>query len=323
MIKAENENIRYQEDEIDLRELFITLVKNKKIIILITLAVTLSAVVYALIAPKVYEAKAIIKIGEYALAGENEKVVIADASELSKELEILFIDILQNKNDKDAAIENITLLKNQKKFLEIVANGSSNKVVQAEVQKVVDYVQESHKKVLDDVKNLHEAKAKQAEGKLMLLKNKTVPALNEKIDRYKKDIRLYETNFLDMQNNIKSIKNSNPTLATLQINEQRYLADIIIKLKDSLEQFENQKSNIEVIEMKNLEDELKSLKILTEPHNYKNSEVVGAIITNDYPIKPKKKLIVVVAFVTGLILSIFLVFFLEFIRGTKEEKATA
>lgn len=323
MNKTEYENIRYQEDEIDLRELFRTLVKNKKIIILVTLAITLSAVVYALMAPKVYEAKAIIKIGEYALEGTNKKVTVADASELSKELEILFIDILKNKKERDASIENITLPKNQKNFLEITANGFSNETVKAEVQKVVDYVQENNKKILDDVKNIHEAKAKQIEGRLMILKTKTLPMLNEKIDRYKKDIKNYEVNFLDVQNNLKSIKNSNPTLATMQINEQRYLADILIKLKDSLEEFEGKKNNIEVIKIEELEEELKSLRVLMEPYNYKNSEVVGAIMTNDYAIKPKKRLIVVVAFVTGLILSIFLVFFLEFIRGTKEEKATA
>jgi uncharacterized protein involved in exopolysaccharide biosynthesis len=48
--------------------------------------------------------------------------------------------------------------------------------------------------------------------------------------------------------------------------------------------------------------------------------VVGEYIAKDYPIKPKKRLIVTVAFVTGFILSIFLVFFIEFIKGFKEEE---
>ena len=48
---------------------------------------------------------------------------------------------------------------------------------------------------------------------------------------------------------------------------------------------------------------------------------VGKIKIEDTPInKPKKKLIVAVAFVTGFILSIFLVFFMEFIKGIREEK---
>lgn len=311
-------NYTIQDDEIDLRELFRTLVKNKKIIIFTTLIVTLIAVVYALMAPKVYEAKAILKIGEYKLTDTKDKIIIANGAELSKELEILFIDILKNEEDREAKIENINIPKNQKNFLEITANGSSNKLAQAEIQKVIDYVKENHKKILDDIKNLHETKVKQIEGKLMLLKTKTLPSLQEKIDRYKKDIKTYEANFLDVQSNLKKIKDTNPTLATLQINEQRYLADIIIKLKDSLENFENKKNNIEAVEIEQLEEELKTLNMLMESYNYKNTEAIGNIMTNNYPIKPKKTLIVIVAFVTGLILSIFLVFFLEFIRNEKE-----
>jgi uncharacterized protein involved in exopolysaccharide biosynthesis len=39
----------------------------------------------------------------------------------------------------------------------------------------------------------------------------------------------------------------------------------------------------------------------------------------EHPIQPKKKLIVIVAFITGLMLSVFLAFFLEFLAGSKEE----
>ncbi|QOY54050.1 hypothetical protein HUE87_09185 [Candidatus Sulfurimonas marisnigri] len=317
---------RYEEYEIDLRELLRTLMKNRVKIVLITSLITIGAVIYAYMTPKTYQVKAIIKIGEYKLANANAndnanaKVVIANASELSKELEILFIDILKNDKDREAKID---LLKKQKNFLEISAVGSSNKVASSELKKVIDYVQGNHKKILDDVKNLREAQAQQIEGKLTLLKNKTLPALLDKINRYKKDITIYETNFLDVQSNLKKIKEINPTLATIQINEQRYLADMLIKLKDSLEGFENEKNNIEVVQIEKYEEELNALKVLMKPYNYKNSEVIGNIMTNDYPIAPKKKLIVVVAFVTGLILSIFIVFFMEFIKGFKEEEKEA
>ena len=42
-------------------------------------------------------------------------------------------------------------------------------------------------------------------------------------------------------------------------------------------------------------------------------------MTNDFPTKPKKILIVAVAFVTGFIISIFLVFFIQFIQGIRKE----
>ncbi|MDY0116184.1 MAG: Wzz/FepE/Etk N-terminal domain-containing protein [Sulfurimonadaceae bacterium] len=55
--------------------------------------------------------------------------------------------------------------------------------------------------------------------------------------------------------------------------------------------------------------------------NFIMTEQVGDISINPTAInQPKKKLIVVVTFVTGFILSIFLVFFMQFIRGFKEEE---
>lgn len=57
---------------------------------------------------------------------------------------------------------------------------------------------------------------------------------------------------------------------------------------------------------------------------YIMTKQIGEINVGNAPINTlKKKLIIVVAFVTGLILSIFLVFFMEFIRGFKEEEKEA
>ncbi|MEA1916098.1 MAG: GNVR domain-containing protein, partial [Campylobacterota bacterium] len=75
------------------------------------------------------------------------------------------------------------------------------------------------------------------------------------------------------------------------------------------------------VDLIELEERKSLIKLSLQPHNFKNTKVIGKIMISDYPIKPKKRLIVVVAFVTGLILSIFLVFFMEFIRGAKEEDA--
>jgi len=54
---------------------------------------------------------------------------------------------------------------------------------------------------------------------------------------------------------------------------------------------------------------------------YIMTKQIGHIVIGDKPINmPKKKLILIISFITGLILSIFLVFFIEFIRGLKDEK---
>lgn len=312
-----------QEDEIDLRELWKTLLKRKMLIAAVTLAITIAAVVYALQLTPIYEVKATLKVGEYKLnanANANANVILANSAELVKELEILFIDTLKNEKDRAAWIEYVDLAKKVNNYFVISAQGLSNEAAIAELDRVVDYTQREHQKTLDDVKEFREAQIKQAEGKISLLKSKTIPALKEKILRYTDDIKIYEKNFIAVQENLKKIKSNNPTLATIQINEQRYLADMLITLKDALEKFEREKSEFEVLHLPKLEEELNTLRTLTKPHNYKNTEIVGSILTNDYPVKPKKKLIVVVAFVTGLMLSIFLAFFLEFIQGSRQEE---
>lgn len=51
------------------------------------------------------------------------------------------------------------------------------------------------------------------------------------------------------------------------------------------------------------------------------TEQIGDIVINNIPINtPKKSLIVIVSFVTGFILSIFLVFFMQFIKSMRKEE---
>ncbi len=311
---------RYEEDEIDLKELIKTLWTNKMKIVVITSVITLLAIVYAFTAPKVYEAKAIVKIGEYKLNNNNNnKVTIANASELTKELEVLFIELLKNKKDRPAMIKSIDLVKQQKNLFEIIANGNSNETATTELMKVIDYVQKKHQKLLNDVQELREAQIKDIKSRLSLVKEKTLPALRSRINRYQDDVTIYEQNFKDVQENLKKIKRVDPTMAALQINEQSYLAKILMKLRDSLEGYKEKKDNIIFIKLPELQKKLNMLYSLMKPYNYKNTAIIGNIMTSDHPIKPKKKLIVVVAFVTGFILSIFLVFFLEFLKGFKKE----
>lgn len=62
-----NQNNQYvQEDEIDLKELFKTLIENKMTIIVITLFITLSSVVYVLVKnpTPIYQGKVLVEIGE-------------------------------------------------------------------------------------------------------------------------------------------------------------------------------------------------------------------------------------------------------------------
>ncbi|WP_164966916.1 GNVR domain-containing protein [Aliarcobacter trophiarum] len=103
-----------------------------------------------------------------------------------------------------------------------------------------------------------------------------------------------------------------------------------LKLKD----LEKEKENITNDKLKNAEVELNinfekrleelenSLvleKLKLTEDRIKNSDIVGEIMTNIFPVKPKKSLIVVVAFLTGFIISIFLVFLFNFIKQSRSK----
>ena len=112
------ENRYIQEDEIDLRELFKIIWDKKIFIILFTLAITVLATVYAYSKTPIYEAKALVEIGEYKI-NNTSKNFVDDASNLEKKLSTLFVDMEKNLKDKTSQISNISVVKGLKNFLEI------------------------------------------------------------------------------------------------------------------------------------------------------------------------------------------------------------
>lgn len=114
-----------------------------------------------------------------------------------------------------------------------------------------------------------------------------------------------------LSNEIQNIKNIK--IVDLEKQKENIFNEDIRKLRYALDiTIPNKKLKIG--------QEIDQLKYDISPLNVQNSKVIGEYIVKKAPAKPKKKLIVVVAFVTGFILSIFLVFFAEFIRGFKEEE---
>lgn len=309
------------EDEIDLREWFLTLKKNKKIIILVTSVVTLLALVYAFAKTPIYEARAMLEIGNYKLDNNNNnnKVQLDNDYQLSKKLNILFVDIHKNDKNVKSKIVSITVPKKSDVFLEIKAEGISNALATKSINEVVKYVQASHQKILDDVKKRREFEIENIDRKIFNIKNKETKLLDEKILLEEKSVKEYKHQLNKIDENLKRIEKLHPTLAALKLMQRRNLSEFILKLNMQLLEMRDKKENLNTNVIWDFKEKRNLLKSMLLPYNYKNSEIVGEIMTNDYPSKPKKKLIVVVAFITGLILSIFLVFFIEFLKGMKEE----
>jgi LPS O-antigen subunit length determinant protein (WzzB/FepE family) len=318
-----NNNQYIQEDEIDLRELWNTLMKRKFFIIGFTAIVTILAIVWALTRTPMYEAKALVEIGNYKLHNNNNnnnnnKSQLDNASQLVKKLNVLFIDMYKNKKDRVSEITSIAVPKKSNNFIEIKSLATSNELATKEIDNVVSYIKDEHKKILDDVKQRRELEIKNIDTKINNIKNKEIVLLSKKIDMQERNLKDYKKQLKLIDDNISKIQNTNPSLAALKLMEKRDLSTFIINLNMQLMDMRNKKDTLETTVINELIEKKNLVKSMMLPHNYKNSEIVGEIITNDYPVKPKKKLIVVVAFVTGLILSIFLVFFMNFIRNEDE-----
>jgi len=117
----------------------------------------------------------------------------------------------------------------------------------------------------------------------------------------------------------EKIKILKDTKKSLLATKQDYL-DRIKLLKDALA-ISSLSSAILSVEEKivAINKEIIDLKYNISPVNIVRTNIIEEIHQSDNPVRPKKKLIVMVTFITSFILSIFLVFFIEFIKGIKQE----
>lgn len=249
------QNNQIQEDEIDLRELFLTIWNHKVFISAFTLVITLAAIIYSYIKTPIYEVSAIVKIGSIKNSNSNNNNnnnLIENPNNLIQRLQLLYIE--KEHKEEDTVVKEISLIKGTENLIRIDVNTNEN-------QSGVD--------------------------KLKEITNNIIKSHTKEIDSYVSLIK-------------QNIKNLQQQKLELESSKNKFDGSMAIKF--------------------DLTSKIDNLNLEISSYNIKQTELLGDIITNEYPIKPKKKLIVTVAFVTGLILSVFLVFFIEFIKGIRKEE---
>ena len=138
------------------------------------------------------------------------------------------------------------------------------------------------------------------------------------------DIDRLNMRIIDLQLQIKQINKQ--TIPDLEKQKQRILEQTIPDLeaqkekllKETIPSVAGSIRRLVEIAIPTLKTEISLLEMSINPPYLVGTHIVGRIYTHDYPVKPKKKLIVVVAIITGIIFGIFLAFFLEFI-GKEED----
>jgi uncharacterized protein involved in exopolysaccharide biosynthesis len=300
-----------EEDEIDLRELAKTIGKYKWKILFFSIIVTSMAVAFALSKPNEYESKTLLMPQENAkpsiggglaaLAGmagvdvggsgtpgaEESFNALLNNYDFMKEFVVKYD--LQNKLNSQESQKNYQFTLGYDgifKFLNGDKNNTENKISQEEL--VFNTVQELEKTIViaaDKKSSILTMSAKHNDSYMAKYLVESFLSYSSSILKAK-----------DMQDNDKKIAYYNEAI--------RNTSDIALKVK--LAELASA-----LIQKKVLSDanEFYNVKQFTKPQVAYVKDKVG----------PKRALIVVVAFVTSLILGIFGVFFIEFIREDKEE----
>ena len=310
--KQSSNNI--QEDEIDLRELWQTILEGKIIIASIVLVIVSFAFIYALKLPNVYESKTVLIPTEDkaagGLGGLGGLAAMAGVS-LGGGGSSMTPDVAFN-----SLLDNYTFMR---KFVinnAIVEHYSSSEVDENYVfalgyRGVYDFFNSKSDDTNDKVIDY--------DGAVF----NTINSIKGKLSITSCKSGLIEVSFSD------SDRSYPPKIITAFLKDaSEHLVNNNLKnLNVRLKYFEEELFRIDSFELrKSLSEIVSSIleeKIMMQSKEYYQCDVLS-VASESYikaKTKPKRALILVVSFVTSIILGIFLVFLLQFIKSTRDTKA--
>ncbi|WP_345975118.1 Wzz/FepE/Etk N-terminal domain-containing protein [Sulfurimonas sp. HSL3-7] len=271
-------------EKIDLRELVLILKRRQILVMLITLIVTILAIVYVLIAKPVYEIRSIVEVSLI----DNKPV--QSINDTKQKLDFTYEVDIKGKEVEMPLVSEISIPKKTTSLLVIKTQGYSNEDAAGLMTKIVDEITTQENEKITIYKDTVKEKLTQVEEDISR-NEKTAVELKGKIADY-------ESKFLN-------ISKKDAALAGIYAIEIGKKQSELYSMNNRISALRSQKNDLAL--------SISDLRI--QP-----TRVIGNFEVLDKPIKPKKALIIVVAFVTGLMLAVFLAFFLEFVQTPKEEE---
>lgn len=303
-----------QEDEIDLRELFKTIWEKKLFVILFTLSITFFTIIFVYNKTPIYEVKSYIELGFI------DNKIIEEPAILEQKLKVIFgIDNnMINNNHKEGIITSISQTKNIKNFLEIKTEATSNEIAIAKNKEVLAYTQNLYNPKIENSKSLINNEILNIERQIDFYENQKIKMLNESILLNNSNLEKYSKEITELyKSNINANDKTSSMITSVQmINYQ----NLIINLQNQINSIEIEKQQIIKNTIPKMKTSLDEIKFRLSEQNISNTRLVGDYMVNEYPTKPKKSLITVVGFVTGFILSIFMVFFMQFVNNFRKKE---
>ncbi len=274
----------FEEDTIDIRELLAVLKRRKKLIYLLTALFTLLAITYVFITKPVYEVKSMIELGQI------DSQPIANVQDIKQKLEYKYQVNVKKKKIKLPRVNTISVPKKSTNIFQVTAIAYSNQDAITFIDTVIDSIEKEYKEKIDAY--IHNQK------ELMALTENDIRTNTKTLSNMRSELKTYNSKII-------SLKSEDAALAgiyALQIGQKQ---TELQKLTQYISTLNTKKQDLE---------------LSISPFKMKQTHIVGQIETLEKPIKPKKALTIIIAFITGLMFSVFLAFFLEFVAGIKEEK---
>ncbi|WP_457599412.1 Wzz/FepE/Etk N-terminal domain-containing protein [Hydrogenimonas sp.] len=268
-----------EEESIDLRMLWQTLVRRKGVLLSTVVATTALALLYLWIAKPVYEAKALLQIGSI------DSKILEKPATLKTKLDAIYHIGDSNVRQEYPYISAVTIPKKTEGLIQLTALGLDNESAVKKIRSLIEALEIEHANIVQNY---------------VMLIQKQLAASREKAKRLKAQIEKLSKVVGAETNMLKETGRGDTGIASVMYSknlENLYtLQSLLADTQERVSQYE----------------------MALSPLRLKKTQRVGEIAVYDHPVKPRKGLIVAIAVVSGLILGILMVFFLEMVAKEKE-----
>ena len=92
-------------------------------------------------------------------------------------------------------------------------------------------------------------------------------------------------------------------LVGVELENMQAEKDILVN--DKLPSLQRELVNLQTKELNKLLEQRSLVELALKPYNYQNTQIVSDIVISNKPVKPKKTIIIAIAFLSSLMLSVF------------------
>ncbi|SNZ06133.1 Chain length determinant protein [Persephonella hydrogeniphila] len=313
--EREEQIVYYQEDEIDLYELWLTLKKRWKVIIATTFFFILVATIYILISPNLYKVEAYISPARIENKPAFNSVNLVN--ELKAKYQVDNSNFKRNELEKSKAyIDAVSLAdrKNKVPIIKVEAIGFKNEYAISKIDDVLKQLKDKYGNVLSSYKQDILTKIEKEKTSLYVLKTfilselkerkrflteEEIPILKKKLSFFQNELKRIDTllsNYRKSLNNYtETIKNMSIMLKNPNLSDSSLLIlstqlanyqSLVLNLTNKIKEKEAEKEKILNEIIPNIEKKIKEIKTIQIPQiNKKIEEKQKEIVFKERNIK--------------------------------------